>query len=108
VGKKLLIVSRVQTMTPTNSLNLNRFLDSYSRMKSYSLTYALPPSGRNPPQVSKKPWIVKSHLHVVEAWKIGINDLECTGLREDDAPIIPPDQADAPVLQVLQRKQERR
>jgi tetratricopeptide (TPR) repeat protein len=105
-NRVLLLVARVQTMTPPNSSNLDNFLNNYARAKSYALTYALPPSGGQPPQLASRSWIVKAHLHVREAWQIGRNDLESSGLQPDDDPVIPPDQPDAPILELLSWKRE--
>lgn len=107
-NKMVVLMSRVQTMTPSSSANLDAFLDNYARAKSFSLTCALAPSGGRPPQFAARNWIRKPHLHVREAWQIGFNDLEVMGLLADDDPIIPAGQPDAPVLQLLRWKREQR
>src|SRR5262249_13955052 len=106
--KLVLAVSRVHTMTPSTSFNLNNFLDCYARAGSYYFTYGILSSDGQEVDLGPEPPIVKTHLHVREAWQIGLNDLDCAGLREDDEPIIPPTEPEAPVIQLLQRRWQQR
>ena len=50
--------------------------------------------------------IAKRELNVRDAWQIGRNDPDVVGIREDDDPIIPAGQQDAPVVEVLRWLQE--
>ena len=51
-------------------------------------------------------YIAKRELNVRDAWQIGRNDPDVVGIREDDDPIVPDGQQNAPVLEVLRWLQE--
>src|SRR5262249_11716399 len=107
-NKIVLAVARVHTMTPSTSSNLDRFLDCYAKAGSHSFTYATPASDGREFDLAPEPPILKTHLHVREAWQIGLNDLDGVGLREDDEPIIPSNETEAPVIPLLEWKRQRR
>lgn len=93
------LVSRANTMTPASDENLRRFLRSYEAAGCYLLAGATADQ-RNPLPVSDV-FISKRELHVREAWQIGRHDPDVAGISEDDDPVIPADQPEAPVLEVL-------
>jgi hypothetical protein len=105
-NKMVLLVARVHTMTPSTSSNLDQFLDSYAKAGSYYFTCAMLTSDGQGFIPAPKPPIVKKHLHVREAWQIGLNDMDGAGLLEDDEPIIPPSETEAPVIQLLRWKRQ--
>jgi hypothetical protein len=107
-NKIMYMVARVQTMTPSSSSNLDNFLACYNRFGSYYLTYAVPDPNTRGVNLYSEPLILKTHLHVRQAWQIGLNDLDCTGLCDDDDPIVPPDEPNAPVIQLLRWMHERK
>ena len=45
-------------------------------------------------------------LHLRDAWQVGRNDLDSVGILPSDDPIIPNDQPEAPVLELLRIKRE--
>lgn len=98
------MVSRVHTMTPSSHANLNRFLENFRSVKQYGLAHCVLKAGRSQPQFNYEHVIMKSELNVRDAWHLGPNDLDLAGLQEDDDPIIPADQPNAPVLKVLRTK----
>jgi tetratricopeptide (TPR) repeat protein len=103
VKKTVFLLSRVHTMTPSSSFNLDNFLANYERSKSYALTYATIGATGNTPLIASRAPLIKNHLHVRDAWQIGLNDLDCSGIQPEDDPIIPPDQLNAPIIEVLKR-----
>ena len=51
--------------------------------------------------------IAKKELRVRNAWEIGLDDIDSTGIMTDDDPIIPSSRRDdAPVLELLRRRRE--
>ncbi len=104
-AKLTVLVARAHTMEPTSDINLRRFLDCYTKAGRYLLTYAT----RDPASdgvILGDAVIGKLHLHVREAWEIGPNDVDLMGIGPDDDPIIPEDQPNAPILELLRKKRE--
>ena len=98
-----IIVSRINTMTPPDLENLNRFLTAYKTYGQYRL---VPTSFKSETEISEPiwdHWIGKYELVVRQAWEIGENDPDILAIREDSNPIIPDGVKDAPVLKALQR-----
>jgi hypothetical protein len=96
-------------MTPTSSDNLERFLAAYDKSGSYLVGIGVI-DRRNPrvPEPMRHGYVLKKTLQVREAWTIGVNDIDGAGvLSEDDVPIPPGRENNAPVLELLQRKSER-
>jgi hypothetical protein len=103
----LILVSRVQTMEPSSGQNLERFLSSYQKAGAYHLIHAIIRHDRGPPEPVWGNCILKKELIVRDAWQIGRNDPDMVGISEDDDPIIPTEQANAPVLELLRWRRER-
>jgi hypothetical protein len=100
------IVSRVNTMEPSSSHNLNAFLASYKVVGTYLLGHSIVRPGSPNPELVLDDAISKQKLHLREAWEIGRNDLDSAGILPSDHPIIPTVHPDAPVLELLRWKQE--
>jgi hypothetical protein len=99
------IVSRQCRMDAASSTNLERFLVEYEKHRRYRLAPAYLPKAtslQSPAWASSLAIELKS-LNVVEAWRIGVNDLERVVIRDDCAPVIPDGVVDAPVLEVLRQ-----
>lgn len=99
------ILSRIHTMTPSNSINLDRFLESYKENGKYYISHAAIENGEirsinNDIKVS----ILKHELNVINAWEIGPNDIESTAIQNDDNPFIPDGVSHAPILDVFKRR----
>jgi hypothetical protein len=95
-------------MTPSASTNLEAFLANQAAAGSYYFTYAIPAAGGTDLDLATVPPILKTHLHVREAWEVGLNDPDCVGIRNEDDPIIPPGEANAPVSKLLEWKRRMR
>ena len=100
------MVSRCNTMAPTSDANLQRFLGSYEAAGRYYLAGAVITDERSRPVPVSDVYIAKRELNVRDAWQIGRNNPDVVGIREDDDPIIPAGEQDAPVLEVMRWLQE--
>jgi hypothetical protein len=90
---------RFQEMTPSSSANLDRFLEAFASQGRYLLGAA---SGREKPEVLS-PMIGKRAIDIVPAWTIGPNDLLVSALLGVESPVVPDDEANAPVWDALKR-----
>lgn len=95
---------RVNTMTPSSSENLDAFLDNYRTSGTYALGYAVGDGDSCTPRFQLV--IGKHELNVRQAWEVGRHDFDSAGIREDDVPHIPSDQPNAPVIELLEWKQQ--
>lgn len=96
-------VSRIQIMTPRDSRNLDRFLAEYERHKRFALIPAHLPDLEGQPEPMFDLVLGKYHLDVRPAWQVSENDPDAMALDLDDPPVIPAEEANAPVLKALQR-----
>lgn len=104
-NKTVQMVARKNTMTPSTSENLNRFLSAFFERKSYILSYAAVKDGRIiENSLVKRKSIRKFDINVLEAWKIGPNDIEVMAIHSDDDPLIPEGVSNAPIIESLKRK----
>jgi hypothetical protein len=102
--KLVFSMSRVNTMVPQTSENLDRFLRGYHKVGAFYLLQGVLHDG---PVGALPVWdncILKKELVVKEAWQIGANDPDRVALQPDDDPIIPAHQPTAPVLELLEAK----
>jgi hypothetical protein len=100
-------VSRIHEIHPDSGINLERFLSSYESVGNYILTGAGMKNGAVVPENINCPFILKTELHVKQAWQIGRHDPDCVAIQSDDNVIIPADEKNAPVLELLRWKRER-
>lgn len=100
VAKRFAIVSRIHTMQPASGQNLDGFLSRYTKRGKYNLLHAV----RHKDGIYEPIWtsIIEKHdLCVRNAWEIGMHDFDAPGIHAEDDPIIPPDQTNAPVLELF-------
>jgi tetratricopeptide (TPR) repeat protein len=94
------MMSRLCRMDPDTDENLERFLRAYATAGEYVLVPAL--RTEEDPVPSPLPGhLFKRELHVREAWEIGMNEPDAVGIDPDEEPIIPEDQKDAPVIELI-------
>lgn len=103
--------SRIHTMQPDNSQNLDMFKKAFATFGYAGITAAKVVNGNqmttNPAQRYGKIIPIRS-IEFREAWTIGDKDLDMAAILADDHPIIPADRrADAPVLKLLEKRRER-
>jgi hypothetical protein len=101
------VVARINTMTPPDSANLDRFLASYKEKQRYILMPGLF-GERGFEAWATKLGILKRELIVRPAWQIGEHDPDICGINEDDKIIIPAGVENAPVQAALMRKKKRK
>ena len=100
-------VNRIHTMEPSSDENLERFIHSYNSFGQYFLVPAI----ANSDMSSIKPfldfYIAKREIFIKYAWEIGKNDLEGVAIQSDDDPIIPKEEKNPPIIELLNLKRER-
>ncbi len=101
---------RVHTMTPASTENLDQFLASFQTVGAFLLGVGVVDTkSLRPPVAMRHGYVLKRHVNVREAWQIGVNDIDIAGVLPDDDVQIPAGhEADAPVLQLLEWKREKR
>ncbi len=102
--KMKVLVTRIQTMEPTSHVNLDNFIKSFHEAGHYGVAHCIMEPGSAEPEIQLQHVIIKRELFVRDAWQLGMNDVDHVGLLPDDDPIIPADQVDPPVLELLRRK----
>jgi hypothetical protein len=104
-NKTVQMIARINTMTPSTSENLDRFISAFNERKNYFLSYAVVKNERIIENYSaKKKSIRKYDINVIEAWKIGPNDIEMMAIHSDDEPLIPEGVSNPPIIESLKRK----
>ncbi|OCH18127.1 hypothetical protein A6E05_12390 [Aliivibrio sp. 1S165] len=104
-NKLMTMISRINTMTPNSSENLERFLLEYEKNgRCYFGCDAMLRNNERSDAHSGKLGIVINNLSVRWAWEIGENDLDCMAIQRDDEPYIPKHIDTAPVIKLLNRK----
>lgn len=106
--KTVVLVSRVNRMSPESTKNLNAFLKEFNKYGAYYLMpVKLPDKPGEVPHLESKHYLLKGHIHVRPAWKIGEHDSDMVALDVDEDPVIPDGITDAPVLKAMARKRDR-
>lgn len=106
-AKFVVMLGRIQLMTPASDINLNQFLDAFQKRGKYLLAYAVGDPSPGTVTAITDNYIVKHRIHVRQAWQIGPHDLDAMAISADDDIIIPPSELHAPVLKVLERLRSR-
>jgi hypothetical protein len=104
--KVAFFVARIRTEEPVTNRSLEAFLPCYTQFDGYFFAPAIVAGVKSEPVLEQDNWLGKRELHVRQAWEIGRHDIDSVGVTEDDDPIIPPGQKDAPVLELLRWKRE--
>ena len=96
--------SRIHTMHPNSSINLEGFLRRYYHFNCYFFTPAIWKDEASKPEILLDSYLSKRELHVRQAWEIGRHDLDGPAIHADDEPVIPAEQVNSPVLELLEQK----
>ena len=88
-NKKYMQATRMLTMEPNTSENLDRFLADYDRFQHYYLVPAYMKSDGQPDFLLEHS-ILKQKLFVRQAWEIGPHDQDSIAIRLDDRVLVPP------------------
>ena len=100
-SKLLFMMGRIHTMEPSSDSNLRAFLENYRDVGSFLLMPALSCGTSSPPELFYDRGILKRDIQIRDAWKIGPNDPDAAVLRDDDEPMVPEGQDEAPVLRAM-------
>jgi len=107
-GKLIMSISRIQTMTPTSLENLEHFLSEFKTQKSFVLGYG---KMKNKQLIANSDNFMEgikvNNIVVLDAWQVGINDIEQVAIKSHDDPIIPKGVSEPPVQEVIQSKKYR-
>ena len=103
-----MMISRGKVMTPETSLNLDRFIDSFTRANNFMLAAATVNHSSNTPNFfPSELWIKKSDIRIVEAWEVGENDIALMAIPLDADPIIPDNMDNPPIVEALKKRLRR-
>jgi hypothetical protein len=102
-----ILSSRIHTMEPETSQNLDRFLSDFAAHGSFFLT-AVDLSSLGAPRFLQQHALHRFGLIVMEAWKVDVGSSESFAIFYDDDVIIPPAVKDAPVLKVLEARRQQK
>jgi hypothetical protein len=105
--KVALNISRIHTMEPASTENLDRFLAAFAKAGKYLLVPGVQLNPGEFPRAGIHLAIEKAKLVVRQAWAVGSHDAESVAIKADDDPIIPADQVAPPVLDVLKLARQR-
>jgi hypothetical protein len=104
----LMMVSRVNQMTPRNTANSDRFLSAVGERGIYIIAPAhFDGNAATLPMPEIGIGIEKSAIIVRPAWQVGRHDEDAAGISEDDDPIIPDGEDSAPILETLKARRQR-
>lgn len=99
----LINIGRVHRMNPSDSSNLNRFVDDFKRQGKYFLAPGFVDTKTD--RVNLGTRLVKQHIEIRNAWEIGRNDHDSFAIEPDDKPIIPVDVENPPINELLAHRQ---
>lgn len=102
--REFISVTRWHRMNNPDPINLKRFEDRFSTVKSYWIFPAQMPTEKFGAEIFEEFAIRKDKIRIAPAWKIGENDIDSVAIGPDDDPIIPPDVDDVPLLGLLDRR----
>jgi hypothetical protein len=97
---RVVMVSRIHTMEPQSSENLDRFLQSYVAAGSFILAPGILDTKRGP-RIGH-PQLIKRTIHVRDAWEIGRHDPDVPAIDIDDDVVVPNEKENVPVKEVLE------
>ncbi len=98
------LASRINTMEPSTSENLDRFLNSYNVLHEYFFAPAVVVGDlSNAPKMLDE-YLIKRDIFVRNAWEIGKNDIDRIAVYNDDDILIPEGEKNLPVNKLLQEK----
>lgn len=102
-ANQFIITSRINTMTPTSTLNFDRFETDYKRIGAFHLIPAVLKDENSQPTLMQEMCILKRNLFVRWAWEIEEHDEDLVAIKSDDDPIIPDDVENPPIIKTMER-----
>jgi hypothetical protein len=107
-GDRIVMISRINRMTPSSTRNLDAFLRNLDGAKRYVLLPAHFSGPRQPPEIFPELGIGKREIVVRPAWQLSENDPDLVALDLDTEPVVPPGVVDPPVLKALAQRRRMR
>ena len=101
------VTQRIHTCTPASGTNLDTFLTAYRDAGAYYVAPAVATADEQYPEPIGDFYILKRELIVRQAWEVGCNDPDSSGILPGDKPAIPGRVSDAPVTGLLKVKRAR-
>jgi hypothetical protein len=105
-GSQYISMSRIHTMYPRDSKNLDQFLSAFEKVRTYILAPGYVSQDYLSVDSFIKLGVLKRQIIVRPAWQIGEHDLDLCGLQPEDKVIIPEDVKEPPVVSALARLRE--
>ncbi|WP_289107325.1 hypothetical protein [uncultured Pseudoalteromonas sp.] len=107
LSKQTTMISRLNTMTPASGDNLRNFVSALEKKKSCRLSYGTIDKGKMyKPANSINSYIKLDSLNIINAWEVEINSMESAAIQLEDAPVIPKEVDNAPVLKVIEQRRK--
>jgi len=100
-GGFVIVRYRSLTATPPTTENLDRFLQRYERVGKYVLGAAVVTPRNGELESHFENAILMRDLTLRNAWEIGRDDPDMAAIFADDNPMIPPDTANPPVVELI-------
>lgn len=107
-NQETFMATRIHTLTPETTINLDRFVESFNKYGIYLFAPAIYDKTKNYPNIFITWGIVKREFIEKDAWEIDLDDIDKTAITSDADPIIPSGVKDAPVLKVLQQRKKKK
>jgi hypothetical protein len=107
-GKRFIVTaSRINTMEPSDSRNLNNFVAAYDKAGRYVLVPAHFNEESRSVELIREHGIGKHEIFVRPMWQVDENDPDIVAVQSDDDPILPNDSEDVPIVRALKRVRSR-
>lgn len=98
------VTARFHQMTPDNPVNMQRIEQAIGLKKKFLFCPAEITNDGKVVEPYFDEAIIKSSINLKNAWELGINDPESVVILEDDDPIIPSEIKNAPVLEIMRKR----
>lgn len=105
-GTQFISTSRIHTMNPKDSSNLNQFLAAFKSTNAYVFAPGCVSPDNSRVSSFTELGVLKRQIFVRPAWEIEENDLDLCGIQLDDDIILPEDVKDPPVIRAKARIRE--
>jgi hypothetical protein len=105
-SSQFISMSRIHTMNPVDSRNLDQFLSAFEKTRAYVLAPGYVSQNNSKVDFFVELGVLKRQIFVRPAWQIEEHDIDMCGLQFDDKVIVPKDVKEPPVARALARLRE--
>lgn len=105
-AKRLIFTSRVHTMHPTSSANLDRFVKEFDIFKTFGLGYSVFSEDVAAPHYMYDRPILKHHIEIRDAWQVGPDEVASIAIYGDEDPLVPAGVENAPISELLSLRKQ--